>query len=46
MPIEGHAVSEEKFLKWIEETKLKPDVYEYADSNEDKQIQLISKINK
>ena len=46
MPIEVHAVSEEEFLKWIEETKLKPDVYEYADSNEDKQIQLVSKINK
>ena len=46
MPIEVHAVSEEEFLIWIEETKLKPDVYEYADSNEDKQLQLVSKINK
>ena len=46
MPIEVHAVSEEKFLKWIEETKLKPDVYEYANSNEDKQIQLAREITK
>ena len=46
MPIEVHAVSEEKFLKWIEETKLKPDVYEYANSNEDKQIQLVREITK
>ena len=46
MPIEVHAVSEEKFLKWIEETKLKPDVYQYANSDEVKQIQLVREITK
>jgi len=41
MPIEVHAVSEEKFLEWIEEAKEK-----FAKVSEKKHLQLASEINK
>ena len=41
MPIEVHAVSEEKFLKWIEEAKEK-----FAKVGEEKNLQLAREINK
>ena len=41
MPIEVHAVSEEKFLEWIEEAKEK-----FAKVGEEKNLQLAREINK